>query len=568
MSHDQEHRADPRANQEGYIKANDFAVPYLSKFSAGTATDAQRQLLAHVNCGYLSTRGVPPTLLALKQHAQSLCNLIRLYQPPPLSELKKSKAHKAQDGNDAHDVEMVGDDGGAGSSSVKPKELPKFPTFDPFDWLESLDTPYENEDGSHNRPLVDIMNVIHWHSDIHGTAHHCPLQEHKATRPGQPRRPYADHANLMMHANDCLERLDHEYSTTGGLLSVLPTDQEHDVEEMRAARNTLTGQWLMYTQALVGRMHELEIAYGNAADALGGEAVVPLQHASLHGPDARTGGSREIAFPQDRWVLVNAGDDVFGYLHTMLDRQEALAAAKEKIWREDGSAISERAWMEERGGKHYARGIVPLTVATRYYRLKGAGHSTIFVCPAWDHHPGTAGTRDLEARPTVVSVVAPKFPERLTEMERRFEERHHGAEKLAADNLTLRSAADERAREAKELLRALEYERRRGAAFERSRDADKAALQMQLDEEKAEADKWRAEAAGLRAKAASVDRAGREVADRIARAEAAAEAKERAAAAELDKVKAWSAMLEAQVVALQEQLKKAESKSRDDVVMS
>lgn len=79
------------------------------------------------------------------------------------------------------------------------------------------------------------------------------------------RKPYSTHHNLLMHASECLEVLGHEYSATGGIMSLLPTDTTADTVNLRAARNSLVGQWLLFTQHLVARMHELETSYGQSS---------------------------------------------------------------------------------------------------------------------------------------------------------------------------------------------------------------------------------------------------------------------------------------------------------------
>jgi hypothetical protein len=214
--------------------------------------------------------------------------------------------------------------------------------------------------------------------------------------------------------------LDHEYGASGGILSILPTAAEHDDASLAAARDSLVGQWILFSQHLVARMHDLEIAYGNALDLLAGEAAVPRQLLSKTGPGG--GGGREIAYPQDRWVLANAGDDIFGHLHRLMDREEALIDAKERVHRKSGVA-GERTWRLDHGGAEYARGIVPLDVTTRYYRLRDQGSDgIIFVLPAWSHHPGVEGTRRLEDRPTVVSVPAPIWPQRVSDWEQRHQQ--------------------------------------------------------------------------------------------------------------------------------------------------
>ncbi|KAJ2901956.1 hypothetical protein MKZ38_001146 [Zalerion maritima] len=379
----------------GFIAGNDFAIPYVSNHSR--IHDSNRGLLNFANCSYLSTSGRSPTLEDLKRHAQSLCILIsQLSLTTKPTSITRAKG-------------VIGD----------------FDQNDAYDWLHDLSQPYSNPDKTHQAPLNSLLNEAKTHHETMGTEYHCPLVEMKphVRKVGHARMPYASHHNLVMHANACLEFLDHEYGATGGMLSIIPTDQDHDTEDLAAAKNTLLGQWLRYTQHLVGRMHELEIAYGNALEALGGEATVPARMNAHQGPDGVTGG-RAIVHGQDKWILANAGPDVLSYIHRQLDRAEAQIEQKEAIWRNSG-VMGSRMWMEERGGETYAKGIVPVNISTRYYRLRGeAGKGTpIFVLPAWEHHPAVEHTRELEKRPTVVSVVTPQWPERVSELMKRNQER-------------------------------------------------------------------------------------------------------------------------------------------------
>ncbi|KAK4240887.1 hypothetical protein C8A03DRAFT_30964 [Achaetomium macrosporum] len=424
-AHLAEHEDDDDAEQRGYVKGTDYALPYFSQWSRLHEGEVNDGLLRHVNCGYLSTHGVPPTLLALKQHAQALCILIHALNPTLKS------------GEIAGGDPRAGEEEEAEEDDDDPLAF-RYQLNDAFDFLNDLTVPYTNDDPNHNKPLLALVNEVRGRHEAHGTTYHCPLAETKPRGKGEKQRPYANHHALIMHANACLERLDHEFSSTGGLLSLLPMPSSPDDEAAHAdlanARNSLLGQWLLFTQHLVSRMHELERSYGNALDALAGEAAIPHQHLSQLGPDARSTG-REIAFPQDRWVLVNAGDDIFAYIHQILDKQEALIQAKEKIWRRNGVA-GEYIWTHERGGRDYARGIVPVNITTRYYRLAGRGkNSTLFVLPAWEHHPGVQHTREIEAQPTVVACAQPKFPSRATELEKRFRERISAAQRTEMENL-------------------------------------------------------------------------------------------------------------------------------------
>ncbi|OHE94718.1 hypothetical protein CORC01_09935 [Colletotrichum orchidophilum] len=420
------HGDTPQVHVEKTPYANAYQSRYTEEVLNAGGNEAARStpvadldvdLLRHVNCGYLSTHGHAPTLLALKQHAQALAILIAQIAPT---------TQYAEVDNQNNRVGRI---------------MKSFRDNEAFDWLNDLRNPYQNDDEWHHKPLTDLMNKIQHQSDTQHTIHHCPLQEHnedkeKRTKP----RPYASHAALAFHANECLEVLDHEYGATGGLLSLLPTDAETDSEEMSAVRNSLLGQWLLFGQHLVARMHDLELGYANALDVTAGEAAVPMQMLSKMGPDASSG--REIAFPQDKWILANAGDDVSDYLHRVLDREEAQIQQKKEIWMANGT-YGERMWNEQRGGDLYARGLVFYDVKTRYYRLQGKGKSTIFILPAHGEHPAVQQTRRLELTPTVVSVVTPTWPARVSDWESKYKSQLDEATRMEIQNhrLTTSGAA-------------------------------------------------------------------------------------------------------------------------------
>lgn len=398
-----------------YMPPNPYAPSYASTFTtpdSGLLTSEELTLLHHVNCSYLSS-DKPPTLLALKQHAQGLVNLIR--------KITTSKEAAPIDGETL-------------------ESRFRFDRNDAFDWLNNLNTPYENTDESHNLLLWGLANIVKEESEDGGIVCHCPLNKIKdegvhADKDGE-RRPHMTHQNLVMHANECLEILDHEYGATGGLMSLLPKDDEEDAHQLAGARNTLLGQWLLNHQHLVGRMHELEISYANALDALAGEASVPHQILGAIGPDGMSRG-REIVYPQDKYILVNAGEDVTSHIHRLITKAEAQIEQKEKIWKSRGVS-GERIWKKYRGGEWYARGIVPVDILTRFYRIKEQGdQSPIFILPAIEQHPGVAHTRAIEKRPTVVSVVTPTWPERVSDWERKFKEKLDEARELELVNQRL-----------------------------------------------------------------------------------------------------------------------------------
>ncbi|KAL0933282.1 uncharacterized protein CTRU02_212245 [Colletotrichum truncatum] len=404
--------------QHCYVDKTPYAHGYQSRYTeeiinggrhgSSSARPIDMKLLRHVNCGYLSTHGVAPTLLALKQHAQALAILISQITPT---------SQYAEVNNQINTNGRI-------KKSFRDNEA--------FDWLNDLSKPYENDDDWHQKPLVDLMNKVRRQSDNRGIEYHCPLQsfDEEETTALKP-RPYAAHSALTMHANDCLEMLDHEYSATGGLMSLLPTDSKTDSAEMAAVRNSLLGQWLLFAQHLVARMHDLELSYANALDVTAGEAAVPMQMLSKIGPDGNSG--REIAYPQDKWILANAGDDVFDHLHRMLDRQEAQIKIKEEIWTANGT-YGEHMWKEQRGGDLYARGLVFYDVKTRFFRLQGKGKSTIFILPAHGEHPAVQQTRRLEVTPTVVSVITPTWPARVSDWETKYKGKLDEATRMEIQN--------------------------------------------------------------------------------------------------------------------------------------
>ncbi|RYO92915.1 hypothetical protein DL766_003901 [Monosporascus sp. MC13-8B] len=373
--------------QDGYIPANHWAMPYSSNYTF--LNRGNLKLLEHANCSYLSTPGRPPTLLALKQHAQSLAVLISQINPS----------------REAGEIDNENVEGATR----------KFTKDEAFDWLNNLQVHYDSLDKDHHRPLNTLANLIRQNSDVGGVQYHCPLDslplDYAEKNPEQQFRPFENHLTLLMHANECLERLDHEYSALGGLLSIIPTDtpEANELESLKSAKQTLVGQWILFTQHLVSRMHELEIAYANSLDLLANEALVPAQHNSVHGPDGRSG--REIVFPQDRWILANAGEDVFNFIHQMLDKKEAAVERIDRV--HDARGVVGDALYS----KDMTRGIVSLDLSTRFYRIKGTGHGPLFVLPAFGDRPGTEYTRDMESRPTVVTVPTPGFPERTSAWE-------------------------------------------------------------------------------------------------------------------------------------------------------
>ncbi|KAL2121441.1 hypothetical protein VTJ04DRAFT_5468 [Mycothermus thermophilus] len=470
-AHLAEHEEDRQAVQRGYIKATDYALPYFSGFSRLHADDVESGLLRHVNCNYLSTFGAAPTLLALKQHAQALCILIHKLSPTLESgEIAAGGKPKSQPKSGEEQPE---------EEDIDPLAV-RYQLNDAFDFLDDLTRPYENDDPSHHRPLLALINEVRARDEAQGITHyHCPLATAEAPRaPGEKIRPYSSHHNLVMHANACLERLDHEFSPTGGLMSLLPVlnkaETEGDAQDLDPnlqhpdlvnARNSLLGQWLHFTQALVARMHDLERAYGAALDLMAGEATIPHEYlsSSTASPVTNNDG-RPLIYPQDRWVLAHANDAVFELVHSLLDRQEAIARGRERAFARNG-AVSDGAGFADRGG------LVYVDIKTRYYRVSPPGNnnnarnrSTIFVLPAWEQHPGVVQTRIADGQPTIIALPKPKWPARATELEQRYRQQLQRAQKTEMEDARLRVEAAQ----ANSELRFLTAELERLAA---SRDA-------------------------------------------------------------------------------------------------
>lgn len=367
-----------------------FAGPYNSTFALNLArtTPTELDCLKHVNCSYISTPGLPPTLLQLKQHAQALTVLIKHMTVSTQASVIDNKS-------------MTG------------ISIGSFNVNESFDWLNDLTEPYKNEDRHHQMPLTSLLNNVgSLPAPLGKWVDMCPM--HRADT-NAPRNgvslPYATHQTLIQHANEVLELLDHEYSAKGGLLSILPPPEEE--EERKLAETTLLGQLILYTSRLVQRVHDLEHQYASTLDVIKGEAAAPRQALSLLGPHGRQ--PREMVYPQDRFVLVNAGDDVWQYLNNEFQIKEAADDEAELKARDQGVA-GEALW-ENGEGKNFARGITALDIMTRYYRLRNDSLDTVFVVPAYQEHPGTRVTRDIQSQPTVVSVVKPVWPERASVLE-------------------------------------------------------------------------------------------------------------------------------------------------------
>jgi hypothetical protein len=259
-----------------------FAEAYRSVFTLNPRADRPSTLFAHLNCNYLSTKDHAPTLLELKQHAQALVILVK------------------QIAISTSSIGVVDN-----QNAYADRDVPRFNPNEAFDFLNDLNHVYENNSVHHNLPLVSLPNTIETPRYPDGMMPNpeqpgeltgidiCPLHPVKPAPLNGPSLPYATHEALLKHANEALELIDHEFGAKGGLLGVLP--DEDDKSNRPLAESTLLGQMILYIQRLVARLHNLERLYANSLDLLKGEAAIPYQALSRIGVDGRSG--RELVYP-------------------------------------------------------------------------------------------------------------------------------------------------------------------------------------------------------------------------------------------------------------------------------
>jgi hypothetical protein len=395
------------SHMTNHIPATDYATTYQSRLvdpGNGIVTEDDLALLSHLNCSYFSSGGQPPTLLALKRHAQSLATLISKLSTARTFAFIKTGSKPSKEGPEL------------------PAMLTTMP-YDAFDWLHDISKPYDTTDEWHHVPLTALSNMVREESEKHGVSYHCPLHKVQLKRnvlneegaETTPRFLWQTHNTLLQHANECLEILDSEYTDTGGILSLLPVDKKQQQptrndaqsQQLQAARNTIIGQWIVHHQQLVSRMHELEINYANAIDMLEMDAVVPTELLSDAGTFIRANG-QVPAFPQDRYILAGIDEDLDNKIHSILDDEESLETADDAQRREAG-VVGDRMWRGE-DADGYERGLVRVDLTSRFYRIKGARKSPIVIMPIAFMHPRTEATREAEARKTVVAIPQGRLP--------------------------------------------------------------------------------------------------------------------------------------------------------------
>ncbi|KAI9821635.1 MAG: hypothetical protein M1827_002216 [Pycnora praestabilis] len=351
--------------------AHEFGSAYLPSILESWPP-SERWKYCYLNSSFFShPSGGAPTLFQLKQHAHALANLFKTLE--------------------VIDHEVAGQNA--------------------FDWLEDLDKPYTNNDPTHHMPLRALVNRFASTTDEASGAlsrtQGCPLSHDPDCEP---------HVRYIEHANELLEFLDDMYSADGGILALMPAQEEQNPESapflgLRSQiKDTILGQWLQYTTSLVTHVAELELEVTNARDVLAGEATVPLKL----NRDGRMAEGRPLLFPQDRYVLANLTPELWEVLN------ERLAVKEQAMLRRERSArsalheppVTESAHQASGMGMKKRDPMKPLAwidVPSRLYRV--AGSPTIFMTPAHGGiHPSTHTTLALESQPLVQTVIRPHPP--------------------------------------------------------------------------------------------------------------------------------------------------------------
>ena len=314
----------------------------------------------HLPCSCLTTVP-PPSLAALKQHAQALCLLTTLLQGP---------------------------------------------REDAWDFLANLYEPYRSKDRFSREPLESLITTLTPEEagkpldgaaaddddadEVQGPPYAaCPLQMRFAARTTE---------RLIEHANAILTVLDDRFAEAGGLLAILPAplgEEGGPVAQNKEASSTLLGQWIVYTRKLAVRIAEYEEEIAGLREVMRVQAehvaVRARQTPNQHGESAM----RTMVFPQDRYVLAGLSqrlwDEIIATLdgrRRAMDAQEASRTAKAFLrgngpfgtdGPEDGDDENIVSWIETK---------------SRLYRIRG--HETVFVIPAFGLNPEADAVREIE----------------------------------------------------------------------------------------------------------------------------------------------------------------------------
>lgn len=366
------------------IPSNGFApaydCPIIAKLSASNPLPHPLPVhFAHLNCFHLTPPHTSPSasVIELKQHAQAVCLLLSLLQP-----------------------------------TSDPDKWPNVPADPPFpahfDFLSDLTEPYPGSQPNggvqkywHDKPLPGLSNTL------------------ESGHPGIGDIEQCTKAELLLHANKLLTRLDHVYNSTGGILSIPPppppplspeANEPHTPTGL--AQDSILAQWLGYTRALTLRLASLEKETAALREVLGHEALV----AGVRGKQARAQtsngdgcGEHELVFPQDRYVLAGLSEGLWARLHDELSAREGddrEERAHERDERAQGRGVQGAGWGDfstTPGDDARETNVVAwIETPSRLYRIRG--HDTIFVIPGFGLHPGAPAVHRVERTPLVQTV--------------------------------------------------------------------------------------------------------------------------------------------------------------------
>lgn len=371
------------------IAPNRFVGPYHSTWLRICVEKRPEMsgLLENLNCSYFSTRGQAPTLLELKQHAQALLILIKAITVSDEAVAVDDVPEKSRIPAPHRPV-------------VKPGTKPSSSRFQPyqpdpsnievneendkavaFDFLANLNTRYTSSDPSHVVALTGLLNSLEDMGVLnrHGRDH-CPLHAVQISTPyndasikrNQHPLPYATNRQLLKHANDLLERLDHEFSSEGGLLGMLPLPDdstEHARETNIIGQHSILGQWISFTRSIVVRNHQLEQNLNQVLNIVAGEALIPRQ--VLY--DSTSGGLVHYKTLQEK--AENTPQSERFIINIQPGKQVEFAQAFEKLERHQ--AIIGKPF--DPSSVDASKMLLNLSVTTTYSRLRGG--QTIFITP-------------------------------------------------------------------------------------------------------------------------------------------------------------------------------------------
>ena len=330
---------------------------------------------AHLPCSLIANSSVPPpTVLAVKQHIQALCQLLCELEPATPTDEPFQSRH------------------------------PGLPAST-FDFLTDLQTPYQSDDPAENKPVASLANQHPSAAEYYAStsksyrstsdpAQTCPFDLDPASRTT---------VHTRAHANKLLTDLDDRYASTGGILSMTPSS---------AVAHTLLSQWLLYTSRLVVRLAELEREVVNLREVLGNEALVAMVRAHASQNQNGESSAREMLFPQDRYVLAGLSDALWLRITEALSISDEEAIDREistgvGMVRGSGpfhttSAGTDSDPASDQEQVRYGKVVSWVETTARLYRVRG--QETVFVIPAWDMHPGAEAVRAVERGPLVMSL--------------------------------------------------------------------------------------------------------------------------------------------------------------------